>query len=142
MSDNNWTERLDAAVKQQFPEVECETEYGLFSMRYVSRWWQAGTEDTKLKPALARQVKAFVAGFMASEESRLRTTDKPLRFVIYRDSFGEWRWKLVASNGKIIGDSGEGYKRRATMLKQVEHIRRDAAISTLNVQGRGRDGDD
>lgn len=30
-------------------------------------------------------------------------------FRIYKDKSGEWRWSLVAKNGKIIGDSAEGY---------------------------------
>lgn len=64
-----WNERLDAAVMARWPEVTCETWYCIFSMQWRSRWWQAGTEETKLKPALARQVLAFVAGYMASEEA-------------------------------------------------------------------------
>ena len=33
-------------------------------------------------------------------------------FEVFRDSAGEWRWRLVASNGNIIADSGEGYTKR------------------------------
>jgi len=29
----------------------------------------------------------------------------------YKDKKGEWRWRVVAKNGKIVADSGEGYKR-------------------------------
>jgi uncharacterized protein YegP (UPF0339 family) len=32
-----------------------------------------------------------------------------LRFEVYKDRADYWRWKLIASNGKIIADSGEGY---------------------------------
>ena len=32
-----------------------------------------------------------------------------MRFDIYVDGQGEWRWRLVAANGRIVGDSGEGY---------------------------------
>jgi len=28
---------------------------------------------------------------------------------IFRDKAGEWRWRLRAVNGKVIGTSGEGY---------------------------------
>ncbi|HDS1834343.1 TPA: hypothetical protein QEM98_000428 [Stenotrophomonas maltophilia] len=64
-----WNERLDAAVSKRWPDVVCETTYSILAMSWVSRWRRAGTEDEKLKPALARQVGAFVAGFMASEEA-------------------------------------------------------------------------
>lgn len=32
-----------------------------------------------------------------------------LVYWIYRDRQNLWRWQLVANNGKIIADSGEGY---------------------------------
>ena len=35
-------------------------------------------------------------------------------FEIYRDAAGEWRWRLVAGNGRIVADSGEGYSRKAS----------------------------
>lgn len=30
----------------------------------------------------------------------------------YQDDSGEWRWRAVAPNGRIVADSGEGYKNR------------------------------
>lgn len=35
----------------------------------------------------------------------------------YKDAKGEWRWRFVAINGKILADSGEGYKN----LKDAKH---------------------
>ena len=35
-----------------------------------------------------------------------------MKFEVYRDKAGEYRWRLLASNGKLIADSGEGYTRR------------------------------
>lgn len=34
------------------------------------------------------------------------------RIHIYKDRKGEWRWRLKSSNGKIVAESGEGYKRK------------------------------
>ena len=34
------------------------------------------------------------------------------RFEIYADAAGEWRWRLVAANNRIIADSAEGYKNK------------------------------
>lgn len=28
----------------------------------------------------------------------------------YRDQINEWRWRLVATNGHIVAESGEGYR--------------------------------
>jgi len=35
-----------------------------------------------------------------------------MKFHIYRDKAGEYRWRLVARNGRIRADSGEGYTRK------------------------------
>lgn len=32
-----------------------------------------------------------------------------IKFVIYQDLRGEWRWRLVANNGRVMADSSEGY---------------------------------
>ena len=31
----------------------------------------------------------------------------------YQDSQGEWRWRAVSTNGRVVADSGEGYRNRA-----------------------------
>ena len=32
--------------------------------------------------------------------------------VYYRDRRKKWRWRLLARNGRIVADSGEGYTRK------------------------------
>jgi len=32
----------------------------------------------------------------------------------------EFRWNLTASNGRIIAESGEAYKRKSTMMKSIK----------------------
>jgi uncharacterized protein YegP (UPF0339 family) len=44
-------------------------------------------------------------------------------FRVYRDAAGEWRWRLVSGNGRIIADSGEGYQHRADCLHGVELVK-------------------
>lgn len=34
----------------------------------------------------------------------------------------EFRWHLTASNGRIIAESGESYKRKSTMLKSIKSV--------------------
>lgn len=33
--------------------------------------------------------------------------------VVYQDAAGEWRWKRVAGNGRIVASSGESFTRLA-----------------------------
>ncbi len=37
---------------------------------------------------------------------------RPSIVEFYQDEKGEWRWRVRAGNGRIVGDSAEGYKRR------------------------------
>ena len=47
------------------------------------------------------------AGLRSGAEQR-----RTLRFEVYRDKAGEYRWRLLASNREVVADSGEGYTRR------------------------------
>lgn len=49
-----------------------------------------------------------------------------MKFTIYRDKAGEFRFRLVATNGNVLAAS-QGYKARASALKAIERIKSDAA---------------
>lgn len=34
-----------------------------------------------------------------------------MRLHYYKDKRGKWRWRLIAANGHILADSGQGYVR-------------------------------
>jgi len=55
---------------------------------------------------------------------------QPYTFEFYRDRAKEWRWRLRASNGRIVADSGEGYKRRIAVKNAVWRFR----VSVLNAE--------
>lgn len=44
-------------------------------------------------------------------------------FRVFRDAGGEWRWSLVASNRRIVADSGEAYKTRAGAVRAASMVR-------------------
>lgn len=35
-----------------------------------------------------------------------------MKFEVYKDKAGEYRWRLLAANGQLTADSGEDYTRR------------------------------
>lgn len=41
------------------------------------------------------------------------------RFEVYQDKAGLYRWRLLARNGRIIADSGEGYLRKADAHRAI-----------------------
>lgn len=45
-----------------------------------------------------------------------------MKFIIYRDRKKLFRWRLVASNKKIIADSGEGFTRRQAVQKSIVRL--------------------
>jgi uncharacterized protein YegP (UPF0339 family) len=44
-------------------------------------------------------------------------------FQVYEDSAGEWRWRLVAGNERIIAASGEGYRDKRDCLHGIELVK-------------------
>ena len=48
------------------------------------------------------------------------------RFEVYADKAGEWRWKLRASNARIIADSSEGYKNKRDCVHGIGLVKQEA----------------
>ena len=42
---------------------------------------------------------------------------KTMYFFVYRDLRREWRWRLVAGNGRTLADSGEGYVNKSDCVR-------------------------
>lgn len=42
------------------------------------------------------------------------------KYVIYRDTRWQWRWRYVAANGLIIGVSSESYVNKQDCLHSIE----------------------
>jgi uncharacterized protein YegP (UPF0339 family) len=47
------------------------------------------------------------------------------KFEVYKDNAGEFRFRLKAKNGEIIA-TGESYKAKASCLKGIESIKKNA----------------
>lgn len=46
-----------------------------------------------------------------------------MAYYVYRDVRNEWRWRLVATNGRIIANSGEGYHNKADCLAGIRLVK-------------------
>lgn len=49
-----------------------------------------------------------------------------MKFTIYKDKAGEFRFRIVATNGNILAAS-EGYKAKASAQGAIDRIKSDAA---------------
>lgn len=47
------------------------------------------------------------------------------KFEIYKDKKGEFRFRLVASNGQVIATS-QGYKSKASCVKGIASVKKNA----------------
>ena len=52
----------------------------------------------------------------------------------YVDDVGEWRWRLVSSNRRVIADSGQGYSDRRNAIRGWAAVSR-AAMSGHDTAG-------
>lgn len=53
-----------------------------------------------------------------------------MRFVIYQDTTGEWRWRLLAANGQVIATAGEGYVHKGDCLHGIALVMQSAVATT------------
>jgi uncharacterized protein YegP (UPF0339 family) len=54
---------------------------------------------------------------------------------VYQAANGEWRWRLWSRNGRIVAESGEGYKRRQDAVRMYERLQDYAENSSVFVNG-------
>ncbi len=75
-----------------------------------------GIESVRKNAAAAALEDQTVEGF---------AKEKNPKFEVYKDKAGEFRFRLKAGNGEIIG-VGEGYKKKDSCLNGIESIRKNA----------------
>ena len=49
-----------------------------------------------------------------------------MRYEVYTDRAGEWRWRLRANNNESIATSGEGYKNKRDCLHGIDLVKGSA----------------
>lgn len=50
-----------------------------------------------------------------------------MRYVLYTDSTGLYRWHLLAANNRKIADSGESYYNRSDCLSAINLVKASAS---------------
>lgn len=54
------------------------------------------------------------------------------KFEVYKDTKGDFRWRMKAGNGEVIADSNEGYKSKESCMHGVELVKRDASDAPVD----------
>ncbi|MFA5078746.1 MAG: YegP family protein [Dehalococcoidia bacterium] len=53
------------------------------------------------------------------------------KFELYKDKKGEYRWKLLATNGQVIA-VGEGYTSKTSAVKGIESVKKNAPTAKIS----------
>jgi uncharacterized protein YegP (UPF0339 family) len=43
-------------------------------------------------------------------------------FEVYKDDKGEWRWRLIATNGQIVATAHEGYVNQKAVFTSIARL--------------------
>ena len=54
----------------------------------------------------------------------------PAKFELYKDKKGEYRWKLIATNGQTIA-VGEGYTTKESAKNGIESVKKNAPTAAI-----------
>ena len=86
----------------------------------------------RLTLALLVATAATLGGFGALAQAPKEKKEKTLTFEVYKDAKGEFRWRLKATNGELIANSGEGYKAKADCTHAIDLIKEGASKATTD----------
>ncbi len=53
------------------------------------------------------------------------------KFELYKDARGEFRWRLVVTNGQTIATGGEGYKTKEVAKSYIDSVKRNASTAAI-----------
>jgi len=54
-----------------------------------------------------------------------------MRFEIYADASGSYRWRLVASNGQTVASSGESFDSKSNATRAAENVKDNAGKAEI-----------
>ena len=58
-----------------------------------------------------------------------------LKFELYKDARGAFRWRLKAANGRVVATSSEGYTTKANCRAGIDLVKRGAAGAEVEEVG-------
>ena len=69
----------------------------------------------------------------------LPKTEKDMKYEVYTDKAGEWRWRLIAGNGNIIAVSGEGYGQRQSCIDGIDAVKSSNELTLVKDEEQNPD---
>jgi uncharacterized protein YegP (UPF0339 family) len=54
-----------------------------------------------------------------------------MKFEVYADAGGHYRWRLVSSNGQVVASSGESFASKANATRAAENVKANAGSASI-----------
>lgn len=54
-----------------------------------------------------------------------------MKFIVYKDAVGQYRWRLLAANNRVIADSGESYWNKSDCLAAIALVKSTNALTPV-----------
>lgn len=55
-----------------------------------------------------------------------------MKYHVYQDTGGKWRWRLKAANGQIVADSGQGYTSKQACKEGIDIVKGSADADVVD----------
>jgi uncharacterized protein YegP (UPF0339 family) len=82
-------------------------------------------------------VAALAVGFsgLSADAGQKKDKDKSdLKFELYKDKAGEFRWRLKAANGAVLATPGQGYKAAADAKHSIELVQKSGTDDKMKYE--------
>lgn len=56
-----------------------------------------------------------------------------MKFEVYTDKKGEWRWRLKASNGQTVATPGEGFSSKTACMNNIDIVKKAGDAEVVEV---------
>jgi len=57
-----------------------------------------------------------------------------MKLVLYADTSGKYRWRLVSGNGQTVASSGEAFDSQSNARRAAENVRDNAGSAEVEEQ--------
>ncbi|MCW3974632.1 MAG: DUF1508 domain-containing protein, partial [Candidatus Bathyarchaeota archaeon] len=83
------------------------------------------------KKTFTKNIPKWLKSVGESAQRMEKSTRRKSRFEVYKDSRGEFRFRLRAPNNEVI-IIGESYKRKASCIKGINSVRKNASVAQID----------
>jgi uncharacterized protein len=56
-----------------------------------------------------------------------------MTYYMYKDNANEWRWRLRSPNGRILADSGEGYRNKQDCRSAIQLVSTSGSARVVEI---------